>query len=343
MSRQAGDWRDRRGKGEALKRGSIVTALRAIAGIGLAFALAGCGGGDDGASGGDNGGSSGLEGRIRADGSSTVGPFASAAAERFRQVHPDVRITVGISGTGGGFERFCRGETDLSNASRPIKEDEEVPLCKKNNVQPIRFVVANDALSVVVNPENDWVDCLTVGELNKIWRPEAKGKVTSWNQIRPSFPDEPLELAGAGTDSGTFDYFTEAINGDTGVIRPDYTPSENDNVIVQAVSGQKGAMGFVGFSYVEENQDKMKPIAVDGGGGCVKPSVATVQDQTYKPLGRPLYIYAKKESFERPEVEKFIRYMVDNEAMIAESSLFIPLTDEQIAVARKQLEDAVAR
>ncbi len=314
-----------------------MTSLGALAGIAVAVALAGCGGGDDS----DNGGSSGLKGRIRADGSSTVGPFVSAAAERFRQVHPDVRITVGISGTGGGFERFCRGETDLSNASRPI-EDEEVTLCEKNKVEPIRFVVANDALSVVVNPENDWVDCLTVGELNKVWRPEAKGKVTSWSQIRPSFPDEPLELAGAGTDSGTFDYFTEAINGDTGVIRPDYTPSENDNVIVQAVSGQKGAMGFIGFSYVEENQDKMKPIAVDGGDGCVKPSVATVQDQTYKPLGRPLYIYAKRESFERPEVEEFIRYMIDNEAVIAEGSLFIPLTEEQVVAARKQLEDAVA-
>ncbi len=323
-----------------MKRRSILTALGALAGIAAVVTLAGCGG-DDAASTGD-GGSGGLKGRIRADGSSTVGPFASAAAERFQREHPDVRITVGISGTGGGFERFCRGETDLSNASRPIKEDEEVPLCEKNNVQPIRFVVANDALSIVVNPENDWVDCLTIGELNKVWRPEAKGRVTSWNQIRPSFPDEPLELAGAGTDSGTFDYFTEAINGDTGVIRPDYTPSENDNVIVQAVSGQKGAMGFVGFSYVEENQDKMKPIAVDGGGGCVKPSVATVQDQTYKPLGRPLYIYAKKESFERPEVEEFIRYMVDNEAVIAEGSLFIPLTEEQVAAARKQLQDAVA-
>ncbi len=314
-----------------------MTALGALAGI----ALAGCGGGDDAASTGANGGSGELSGRIRADGSSTVGPFASAAAERFQREHPDVRITVGISGTGGGFERFCRGETDLANASRPI-EDEEVTLCEKNKVEPIRFVVANDALSVVVNPENDWVDCLTVGELNKVWRPEAKGKVTSWSQIRPSFPDEPLELAGAGTDSGTFDYFTEAINGDTGVIRPDYTPSENDNVIVQAVSGQKGAMGFIGFSYVAENEDKMKPIAVDGGDGCVKPSVATVQDQTYKPLGRPLYIYAKRESFERPEVEEFIRYMIDNEAVIVEGSLFIPLTEEQVVAARKQLEDAVA-
>ena len=240
--------------------------------LALATLLAGCGGGrgDDDASGTTTeatGGTSDLSGRIEADGSSTVGPFTTAAAERFQQQNPDVQVTVGVSGTGGGFERFCRGETDLSNASRPIKEDEETPLCKDGGVEYVEFQVANDALTVVVNKDNDWVTCLTTDQLAKIWGPGSK--VKNWNEVDPSFPDEKLSLFGPGTDSGTFDYFTDAINGEEGASRSDYNASENDNVTVTGVSGEKGGLGYFGFSYFEENQDTLKAIEIDGGDGCV--------------------------------------------------------------------------
>jgi phosphate transport system substrate-binding protein len=310
--------------------------------LAAASLAAGCGGGrdeDGDAAGTTTGGpTSDLAGTIEADGSSTVGPFTTAAAERFQRDNPGVRITVGVSGTGGGFERFCRGETDVSNASRPIK-DEEKQLCEKNGVEYVEFHVANDALTVVVNTQNDWATCLTVEELKRIWEPGSK--IDNWNEIRPAFPNEPLELAGAGTDSGTFDYFTDAIVGDEGASRSDYTASENDNVTVQAVAGQKGGLGYFGFSYLEENLAKLKALEVDGGGGCVAPSVETAQNGTYKPLSRPLFVYAKKESFERPEVEAFIRYVLDNETEIAEAARFVPLTDEQLAEARESLDQAV--
>jgi phosphate binding protein len=284
-----------------------------------------------------------LSGRIEADGSSTVGPFTTYAAELFQEEHPDVQITVGISGTGGGFERFCAGETDISNASRPIDpEDElEVPACEANGVEYVELHAVNDGLAVVVSPENDWADCLTVEELNKIWRPEAEGKITNWNQVRPDFPDVPLVLAGAGTDSGTFDYFTEAINGDTGVTRTDYTASEDDNVTVQAVEGDAGGMGYFGLSYVEENEGRVKAIAIDDGNGCVEPSTETVQDASYTPLGRPLFVYAKQESFERPEVQEFMRFLLDRNTDIAEGALFVPLTEEQLQTAHDGLDEAI--
>jgi phosphate transport system substrate-binding protein len=307
----------------------------------LAAALAvGCGGGrdDDEAAATTAATTSDLSGRIEADGSSTVGPFTTAAAERFQRENPEVKATVGVSGTGGGFERFCRGETDLSNASRPIK-DEETQLCDENGVEYVEFHVANDALTVVVNPENDWASCLTVAELKKIWEPGSK--VKNWNQVRSAFPDEELMLAGAGTDSGTFDYFTDAIVGEEGASRSDYTASENDNVTVQAVAGETGALGYFGFSYLEENQGKVKAIEVDDGDGCVAPSVETAQNGTYKPLSRPLFIYVKRESFQRPEVEAFIRYVFDNETEIAEAARFVPLTDEQLARARGSLDQAL--
>jgi phosphate transport system substrate-binding protein len=311
--------------------------------LALAAALAaGCGGGredraDDGAT--TAAATSDLSGRIEADGSSTVGPFTTAAAERFQRANPDVRITVGVSGTGGGFERFCRGETDLSNASRPIKDEEE-EICERNGVEYGEFHVANDALTVVVNAQNDWAPCLTVGELKKIWEPGSK--VDSWNEVRPAFPDVELVLAGPGTDSGTFDYFTDAIVGEEGASRSDYTASENDNVTVQAVAGEKGGLGYFGFSYLEENLGKVKAVAVGGGGGCVEPSVETAQNGTYEPLSRPLFVYVKRESFERPEVEAFIRFILDNETEIAEAARFVPLTDEQLAKARDSLEQALA-
>lgn len=283
-----------------------------------------------------------LSGRIESDGSSTVGPFTTFAAELFQQEQPNVQVTVGISGTGGGFERFCRGETDISNASRPIKEDEEVPVCEENGVDFVEFHVVNDGLAVVVNPENDFVDCITTEQLNTIWAPEAEGRVTSWNQVDPSFPDLPIVLAGPGTDSGTFDYFTETINDESGASRADYTASEDDNVIVQAVSGEIGAIGYFGLSYVEENEGRVKALAVENEAGeCVEPSVETVQDGSYNPLGRPLFVYVKSESFRRPEVQAFVQFMLDQNQQIAEGALYVPLTDEQLTAAQASLDEAI--
>ncbi|HUH15915.1 MAG TPA: PstS family phosphate ABC transporter substrate-binding protein [Gaiellaceae bacterium] len=325
------------------KNTRTITTIALLLGL-LLLVAAGCGR-DDADESGDTttataGGGSELSGRIEADGSSTVGPFTTAAAERFQREHGGVQVTVGISGTGGGFERFCAGETDLSNASRPIK-DEEKEICEQNGVDFVELHAVNDGLAVVIHPDNDWASCLTVAELNTIWRPEAEGEIQNWNQVRDGFPDERLLLAGAGTDSGTFDYFTEEINGDTGVIRTDFQASEDDNVTVQAVSGSRGGMGFFGLSYVEENAGKIKAIEVDGGDGCVAPSAETVQDGTYKPLGRPLFLYAKNESFVRPEVQAFMSYILDNNAEISEAALFVPLTEEQLEAARASLDEAI--
>jgi phosphate transport system substrate-binding protein len=314
--------------------------MRRLALLSIAVVLSGCGG--DRGGGADNGGAtvdSELSGRILADGSSTVGPYTTAAAERFRGVHPNVQITVGVSGTGGGFERFCAGETDLSNASRAIK-DEEAASCKAKGVEFVEFQVANDALTVVVNPENDWVDCLTVAQLKKIW--DTGSKVKSWRDVEPSFPDVPMKLYGAGTDSGTFDYFTDAINGEEGRSRSDYSATEDDNVTVQGVAGDKGALGYFGLSYYEQNKDRLKALEIDGGDGCVAPSVETAQNGTYKPLSRPLFIYAKKASFARPEVHAFIEFILENEREIAEAAQFVPLTDEQLTKAKADLAAASA-
>jgi phosphate transport system substrate-binding protein len=297
--------------------------------------LAGCGGDDDNG----GGGGSSLSGRIQADGSSTVGPLATLAAERFGRDNPDVRGTVGVSGTGGGFERFCAGETDISDASRPI-EDDETAACNGKGIEYTEFQVANDALTVVVNSENDWATCLTTEQLKAIWGPGSK--VKSWKDVDSEFPDEDLKLYGPGTDSGTFDYFTDVINGEEGASRSDYSASEDDNVLVQGVSGDKGALGYFGFSYFEENQATLKALEIDGGNGCVAPSVENAQNGTYAPLARPLFVYAKKQSLERPEVEAFVQYILDNATEIAENSQFVPLTDEQVEKARSDFEEAKA-
>jgi phosphate transport system substrate-binding protein len=283
-----------------------------------------------------------LSGKVEADGSSTVGPLTTRAAELFREEQPNVNVTVGTSGTGGGFERFCAGETDISDASRPIKEDpadKEASVCKEAGIDYTEFQVAIDALTIVVNSENDWATCLTVDQLNKIWEPGSK--VNNWNQIDSSFPDERLELAGPGTDSGTFDYFTDEINGEEGASRSDYTASEDDNVIVQAVSGQKGGLGYFGFTYFEENQDTLKALEVDGGEGCVAPSVDTARDGTYAPLSRPLFVYVKNESLTRPEIQGFLRFYFENLTQIAEEAQFIPLPDEDAQKAVDDLETAI--
>jgi phosphate transport system substrate-binding protein len=326
----------------------MTTHTRSTIGIVLAAALlavlAGCGGGrggDDeagGATTGAAGGGSDLSGRIEADGSSTVGPFTTAAAERFQAGNSGVQVTVGVSGTGGGFERFCRGETDLSNASRPIK-DEEAAICEQAGIEFTEFQVANDALTVVVNKENDWATCLTVEQLGTIWGPDSK--VKNWREVDASFPDQSLRLFGPGTDSGTFDYFTDAINGEEGASRSDYSASENDNNTVTGVSGERGGLGYFGFSYFEENQDALKAVEIDGGDGCVAPSVENAQNGTYTPLSRPLFVYAKNEALARPEVEAFVRYMIDNATEVAEAAQFVPLTEEQVEKAGADLEAAL--
>ena len=306
----------------------------------LATATAACGRSDsaaDGTNAAISNASSDLSGRIEADGSSTVGPFVTAAAEDFQAQNPGVQVTVGISGTGGGFERFCAGETDLSDASRPIKDDEEVPICQKNGIEYTEFQVANDGIAVVTNTENDWATCLTVEQLAKIWGPDSK--IDNWNQVDPSFPDQKLTLAGPGTDSGTFDFFTAEINGEEDASRTDYQATEDDNVTVQAVSGDKGGLGYFGLSYFEQNQDKLNDVEIDGGSGCVAPSSETVQDGSYTPLSRPLFVYVKNTSLEKPEVAAFMKYILDNQAQIAEKALFVPMTDEQ---AQKAESDFMA-
>jgi phosphate transport system substrate-binding protein len=296
----------------------------------VAVALVGCGGREREES---NGGAqaaanSELSGRIEADGSSTVGPLTTAAAERFQEEHPNVNVTVGISGTGGGFERFCNGETDISDASRPIKEDEEAPLCEKKGVEYTELQVAVDALTVVVNPENDWTDCLTVDQLKAIWKPGST--LDNWSEVPGGeFPDVPLTLFGAGTDSGTFDYFTDAIVGEEGASRTDYSATEDDNVTVRGVQGDRGALGYFGFSYFEENQDTLKALQIDGGDGCVEPSAETAQSGEYQPLARPLFVYVKNESLARPEVEEFVRFLLEENAEVAEQALLIPLPDDK--------------
>ena len=282
--------------------------------IGLALIATACGNTD---ARGSNGGGEGLTGTINADGSSTVFPITQAIAEEFNAENPDVQVSVGTSGTGGGFEKFCAGETDLSDASRPIKEDEEVPLCEENDVQYVETQVAVDGLSVVVNSANDFIDCLTVEELNAIWGPNST--IDNWSQVRADFPDQELTLYGPGTDSGTFDYFTDEINGEEGASRSDYTASEDDNVLVQGIAGDPNALGYFGFAYYEQNQDKVKALGVDSGSGCVTPSEQTIQSGEYAPLSRPLFVYTSKEAAARPEVQEFMDfYLATVNELIAE-------------------------
>jgi phosphate transport system substrate-binding protein len=273
-----------------------------------------------------------LTGRIQVDGSSTVAPLLTLAAERFRKQEPKVRVSVGVSGTGGGFERFCRGETDLSNASRKIK-DEEQQLCAKNRVPFFALQVANDGISLVVNKKNTWAKCLTVDRLKAIWEP--KSKVDSWGDIDELFPDERISLYGAGTDSGTFDYFTDTIVGEEGSSRSDYTQSEDDNVTVRGVSGEKGALGYLGLSYYVENAERLTALAIDGGDGCVEPSIETVQDGSYKPLSRPLFVYVNEDSLaDKEAIDPFLTFLLENEPRLARSAKFVPMT-------RRELDDAL--
>jgi phosphate transport system substrate-binding protein len=303
----------------------------------LAFGVAACGSSDDDEASGSGGGD--LSGSIRIDGSSTVAPLTEAIAEEFQAENPDVKVTVGTAGTGGGFEKFCAGETDISDASREI-EPEEVAACKKDGIGYEDVHVATDALTVMINNENP-VACLTVDQLSAVWGPDSK--LSNWDEIpglKEEF-DEELALFGPGTDSGTFDYFTEEINGEEGATRKDYNNvGENDNATVTGVEGSPGGMGYAGFSYYTENEGKLKALEVDNGKGCVGPSVETAQDGSYAPLSRPLFIYPSKTALKKPEVKAFVDYYLANVNSIAEAVGFVPLTEEQLEESEAAAEKA---
>lgn len=282
---------------------------------------------------------------IKVDGSSTVFPITEAVAEEFQAANREVKVTVGISGTGGGFKKFCSGETDLSDASRPIKPS-EVELCAKNGIEYVELPVAYDGLAVLVNPKNDWVTSMTVAELKKLWEPEAQGKVTRWSQLREGWPDEKVTLYGAGVDSGTYDYFTEAVVGKEHSSRGDFTSSEDDNVLVQGIAGDPHALGFFGFAYYAENADKLKLVPIDdgkaeNGDGPVAPSAKTVRNGTYQPLSRPIFVYVAKKALERPELVSFVKFYLANAAKLVSEVGYIPLPDRAYALAQERVDARV--
>ena len=299
----------------------------------LALGVAACG--DDSKDSGGGGGGD-LSGDIAIDGSSTVFPFAQAAAEQFQAENPNVKITVGQSGTGGGFEKFCAGETDISDASRPIKDDEEVPICKKNGVKYQEVQVANDGIAVVTNKELT-IDCMTTDELKKLW---ATGDAKTYKDASSKLPAEKVSLFGPGTDSGTFDFFTDEINGEEGKTRKDYQPSEDDNVLVQGVKGDANGLGYFGFSFYEQNQDELNLVGVDDGTGCVKPSSETIQDGSYKPLSRPIFMYPSEKALAEPQVKAFMDYILANQTEIAETAKIVPMTPEQQKKSDSDLKSA---
>lgn len=273
---------------------------------------------------------------VSVDGSSTVYPITEAMAEQFgATASTRVNVTIATSGTGGGFKTFCAGERDISNASRPIKDSEQA-LCATNGIEYLELQVAIDGLSVVVNPSNAFVECLTVPELKAIWEPGST--ITTWSQVRPTWPNEPIRLYGAGTNSGTFDYFTEAIMGTVGSIRDDFSASEDDNVLVQGVEGDKNALGFFGYAYYAENPTRLKAVSVDGGAGCVAPNPETIKNGTFAPLSRPLFIYVSRASWEREVVRNFVRFYLEHGATIVPETGYIPLDAARYAEELAKLE-----
>jgi phosphate transport system substrate-binding protein len=306
----------------------LTTRLMAL---GLPLALAACGGGPDG----------GGEGAvIQVDGSSTVYPVTEAMAEEYRVAHPAARITVGISGTGGGFQKFCRNEIDIADASRPISTTER-EACAAAGVEYIELPVAYDGLAVVVHPSNTWATSMTIDELRKLWEPAAQGTIMRWSQIREGWPDQEIHLFGAGVDSGTFDYFTEVIMGKTGASRGDYTSSEDDNVVVQGVSGDQYALGYFGYAYYEENRERLNLVAVDdgdetNGAGPIAPSPESVGNGTYRPLSRPIFIYPKVASLSRPEVESFVSFYLNDGIPLVREVGYIPLTEAEYSLVRRR-------
>jgi phosphate transport system substrate-binding protein len=305
----------------------------------LALFVAGCGGQTNNQS-GEEGAPAAL---ITLDGSSTVFPIAEAVAEEFGKANPNVRTpTVGISGTGGGFQKFCRGETDISNASRPIRPA-EIEACKTAGIEYIEVPIAYDGIAIVVSPKNTWANSITVAELKTMWAPEAQGKITRWNQIRPSWPNREIRLFGAGVDSGTYDYFTEATVGKEGASRGDFTSSEDDNVIVQGVGSDELALGFLPLAYVEENRERLKVVPVDdakpdNGAGPMAPSAETVRGGTYQPLSRPLFVYVARKAADRPEVQQFVEMFFSRDDLVREVG-YIELTPQIHELARKHFAD----
>ena len=301
----------------------------------LALVGAACGGQQGGSGGGGGGGGGNLSGTIQIDGSSTVQPFAQAAAELFQEENPNVRITVGGAGTGDGFERFCKGETEISDASRPIEAEEE-EACKKENIEPEQVPVANDGLAIVTNKET-MIDCLTVDQVKDLFGPDAKAK--SFKEVDPKLPATPAKFFTPGEESGTFDFFTEELlETDKEQRTEGVQTSADDNQLVTGISGTPGGIGYFGYSFFTENQDKLNAVAVDGGEGCVKPSSETVQNGSYKPLGRQIFMYPSKKALQRPEVKEFMNFTVENAPRIAEAAKIIPLTGEQISESQKALQ-----
>ncbi len=300
----------------------ISSSLRVLAGLSV-IVTAACGGG--------SGSAPGTQGEraVTLDGSSTVFPISEAVAEEFQKSNPGTRVTVGISGTGGGFQKFCRGETDISDASRPISQS-EIKACKEAGIGYIELPIAYDGIAIIVNPNAKWLDHITVAELKTMWAPEAQGKVTRWSQVRKGWPDRELHLFGAGVDSGTYDYFTQAIVGKEGASRGDFTSSEDDNVLVQGVTSDENALGFLPFAYFDENKDKLKLIPTDdekpdNGAGPIVPTVETIKNGTYQPLARPIFIYVATQSLAKPEVKQFVDFFLARGGELAEEVGYVPL------------------
>ena len=312
--------------GARLRRGLLTLTLAATVVTGAAQALA------------QDADLGALSGEIVSDGSSTVGPLTQAVAEEFNALAPNVQTSVDISGTGGGFDRFCQGETDIQNASRPIDE-EEAAVCAENGVDWYEFEVAFDGITVVTNPENAFLECLTTEQLNTIWRMDG---AQTWADVNPEWPAETISLYGPGTDSGTFDYFVEAILGED-EIRQDFTPSEDDNVLVEGVSGDANALGYFGAAYYQENQEILKAVAIDNGdGNCVLPTPGTIQDGSYSPLSRPLYVYVRAESLDRPEAAEFMRFYLNEAATLAPEVGYVASPADVYAADVESLENALA-
>jgi len=298
--------------------------------LGLMFGACGQGNGDPQ--------TTGLSGTVTVDGSSTVFPITEAVAEEYQRAHPGVRVTVGISGTGGGFKKFTAGETDINDASRPIKES-EIAVARDNGIQFIELPVAFDGIAVVVNPDNTFVNTLTADELNAIWKPGSTVKM--WSDIRPSWPQREIHLYGPGTDSGTFDYFTEAINGQSQLCRADFTASEDDNVLVQGIAGDADALGFFGFAYYIENESRLKLIPVDGGEGPVAPSETTINDGSYQPLSRPIFIYVGADAAQRPEVKSFVEFYLNNAPELVGEVGYVALPEAVYTLAKQRFAEGV--
>lgn len=305
-------------------------------------ALAACGGGSgesEGNEGGGGGGGEELSGQIGIEGSSTVIPITQAVADAFTQENPEVNITVGGAGTGDGFEAFCNGDTQISDASRPIDQEEEAPICEENGIEYIEIPVAFDGLSVVVNPQNDFADTMTTDQLNQLWEPDSE--VNQWNQLDPSWPDEEISLFGPGTESGTFDFFTEFVNGEEGASRTDYQASEDDNILVQGVASSENGLGYFGYSYYLQNEDQLKVLGIDDGDGPVEPSAETIASGEY-PLSRPLFIYVSTQALEEdPALEAFVDFYLEegNLSQFVEQAQYIPLPDDIVQATRQQYED----